>query len=201
MTVREVIRRFDTFLSARYGVFEFCQTEDCLLRLSIGKARHPLQLPGAAVPPGAPVLFLHLWNTRIPPIPPGGPDFNWAIRIQRKFIRSLGYAASYLESNLETKSIQAVGGSTSLLSVPDRSGGIRLVERLGFTVLPYRSPLGRFGEFWDNFYAWWLIWAYNPVSLRRRKLIRLRRVELWMRACDFLNRYGGSAHKGQPTRS
>lgn len=192
MTVREVIHRFDTFLSKQYGVFEFCQAEDCLLRLSIGKARRPLRLPGAAVPRGAPVLFLHLWNTRIPPLPHAGPDFRWASRTQRMFIRSLGYAASYLESNLETESIQAVGGSTSLLVLPDRSGGVRLVERLGFTVLPYSSPLGRFGEFWENFYAWWLIWAYNPVSLRRRSLIRLRRVEIWMAACDFLSRFGGS---------
>jgi len=189
--VREVIRRFDAFLSRQYGVFEFCQAEDCLLRLSLGKARRPMLLPGAEVPRGAPVLFLHLWNTRIPTIPPRGPDFNWAIRIQRMFIRSLGYAANYLKSNLDTEITQAVGGSTSLLSIPDRSGGVRLVERLGFTVLPYHSPLGRFGEFWENFYAWWLIWAYNPVSLRRRSLLGLRRVEIWMAACDFLSRYGG----------
>jgi hypothetical protein len=189
--VRGVIRRFDSFLRKRNGVFEFCQAEDCILRLSYSRASHPLCLTGGGVPRGAPVLLLHLWNERIPSIPPNGPDFSWASSTQRMFLHSLQLVAAYLESNLCQQSIQAVGGNTALLKYNDRAGGRRLVQRMGFTVLPYQSSLGSFGEFWENFYAWWLMWAFNPVSLRDRNWLRMRRMEIWMTVdefkCRFLN--------------
>jgi len=53
-------------------------------------------------------------------------------------------------------------------------------------VFPYRSPLGRFGEFWENLYARWLMWAFNAASLRHRRLLRLRRDEVWASADAFL---------------
>lgn len=63
------------------------------------------------------------------------------------------------------------------------------MRRLGFMVLPYHSPLGRFGEFWENFYTWMIIWAFNAASLRHRHLHRLRRSEVWMSVDEFLRRY------------
>jgi hypothetical protein len=86
-------------------------------------------------------------------------------------------------------SVRAVGGTTALLSPGSHPGGRRFLERLGFTILPYRSPLGRFGEFWENFYAWWLMWTFNVASLRHRQLLHLRRAELWMAADEFVSRY------------
>jgi len=67
------------------------------------------------------------------------------------------------------------------------------MQRLGFTVTPYRSPLGRFGEFWENLYAYGLIWAYNPASVHQRQLLGLHRTEMWMPADEFLRRYGMDA--------
>jgi hypothetical protein len=61
---------------------------------------------------------------------------------------------------------------------------------LGFTVLPYHNPLGRFGEFWENFYTWWIMWTYNQASLRHRRLFRLVRAEVWMTMAELLSRYG-----------
>jgi len=63
------------------------------------------------------------------------------------------------------------------------------MNRLGFTVTPYHRPLGRFGEFWENFYSWGLLWAFNPPSWRRRKLFDLRRTEVWMLREDFVDRF------------
>jgi hypothetical protein len=84
----------------------------------------------------------------------------------------------------------AVGGVCALISPHTHLAGVRLMERMGFTVRPCYRPLGRFGEFWENFYSWWIIWTYNPASLRGRRLDRLERMEIWMQADDFLHRYG-----------
>jgi len=65
-----------------------------------------------------------------------------------------------------------------------------MLQRLGFTVIPYHRSLGAFGEFWENFYTWMLMWTYNPGSLRYRGLWGLRRAEIWMSAEEFLRRYG-----------
>jgi hypothetical protein len=72
-----------------------------------------------------------------------------------------------------------------------------LLSWLGFVVQPYHSPLGSFGEFWENFYSWAIMWAYNAVSLRQRHLLQLRRSEFWMSIADFLRRYGAD-EESQP---
>jgi hypothetical protein len=159
------------------------------LRLSYSRASRALCLPGGNVPSGAPVLLLHLWNERIPTLPSSGPDITWANRTQRMFVHSLRCVAAHLCSDHNPESIQAVGGNSALLAYKDREGGVRLVKRLGFSVLPHHNPLGRFGEFWENLYSWWLIWAYNPVSLKDRNWAGMRRMEIWMTADDFLCRF------------
>jgi len=190
--VRALIRQFDAMLRRAYGVFEFCDDENCLLRLRLTEAPYPLRLSDHVVRAGDPVLELHLWNEHIPPLPPDGPDLAWATRMRRMLIHSFHVLARYMENDPHLSSVCAVGGVTVLLSPGDRPGGERLMERLGFTITPYHNPLGRFGEFWENFYAWWLMWTFNAASLRRRQLIRLRRVEVWMSADEFLQRYGTS---------
>jgi hypothetical protein len=59
-------------------------------------------------------------------------------------------------------------------------------------VLPYHRPLGKFGEFWENFFSWWLMWTYNDASLHSREFWRLQRTEIWMTADEFIRRYGGA---------
>ncbi len=194
--MRTLIRRFDGLLRAAHGIFEYCEDEDCLLRLRLTVASHPLQLSPQVVAVGEPVLELHLWNEHIPTLPLAGPDLIWATQVRRMLIHSLRSLARQMEHDPRLAEVRALGGVTVLLS-PDRPSGMRLMERLGFTVMPFHSPLGRFGEFWENFYTWCLMWTFNAVSLRRRQLIRLRRAEIWMSADEFLRRYGdGSQRKG-----
>jgi hypothetical protein len=86
--------------------------------------------------------------------------------------------------------VQALGGATVLFAAGDDSSGEKLFKRLGFTISPYQSALGRFGEFWENLYTWALMWAYNDFSLRQRHLVALCRTESWISAEAFLRRYG-----------
>lgn len=188
--MRFLVYGLDALLRRAYGVFEFCQDPECLLRLQVAKAPRPLPLRGQIVAAGTPVLVLHLWNEHLPRIPPSGPDLAWAKAAQRAFLRSLQAAAMYLQCQPHLKDVGAVGGCTALLFTAGRHGGSRLMERLGFTILPYGGPLGRFGEFWENFYSWMLIWAYNPAGLRYRSLFKLRRAEIWMLREDFIRRFG-----------
>jgi hypothetical protein len=189
--VRALIRHFDAFLARQQGLLNFTDDPDCLLRLQNAVASHRLRLPRQVVEPGEPVLLIHLWSEQIPPVSPAGPDLAWAKSIQRAFLKSLQAVAEYMQDEPRLANIRAVGGVTILMFAGNRRNGARFMERLGFTVMPYANPLGRFGEFWENFYTWVLIWTYNPASLRSRKLFRMRRSEIWISAEDFLARFGG----------
>jgi hypothetical protein len=184
--MRQIIRAFDRGLRRTLGVREFDADPECLLRIRRTRARRPLPLPGAVVPAGAPVLELHLWNERIPPISPQGADVAWAASIERRFLRSLRLLARHVQEEPGLREARALGGATVLAARPAQG----LIPRLGFHILPYRHPLGRFAEFWENAYTWALMWTFNQSSLRKRPLLRLRRSEIWMTAEDFLGRYG-----------
>jgi hypothetical protein len=189
--MRAVIRRFDALLRRAYGVFEFCDDADCLLRLQVGEASVPLCLAdGNEVRRGDRVLLLHLWNEHVPLIGAAGPDLAWAVRAYRMWLPSLRAAARWLAEESGLPDVQAVGGVTVLAFPGGEEGGSRFLQRLGFALYPYRNPLGRFGEFWENFYAWGLMWSFNAASLHNRHLLRMRRTEFWMSAPAFLRRYG-----------
>ncbi len=187
--LQSVVGRFDAWLRRRYGVFEFCEDPECLLRLRLSQAPHTLTLGDDVLPAGEPILELHLWNEHIP-LPTGGADLVWASKVYRFWIRSLRGAAAYLQSDRQLAGVRAVGGATVLLAPSYSAGGQRLMQRLGFTIIPYRGRLGGFGEFWENFYSWVIMWAFNPASLHHRSLTRLRREEVWMSAGEFVRRYG-----------
>jgi hypothetical protein len=189
--VRTLIRRFDAFLARRYGVFIFTDEGDCLLRLQIARAPHRLQFASQVVKRGEPVLLIHLWNEHIPPVSPAGPDLAWAKTLQRAFLNSLRAVSVYMQKEPRLAEIRAIGGVSVLMFAGNRRSGERFMQGLGFTVMPYTSPLGRFGEFWENFYSWVLIWTYNPSGLRYRKLFGQQRAEFWIPIEKFLARYGG----------
>jgi uncharacterized OsmC-like protein len=188
--MRALIRRFDTLLRSRLSVFEFCDAPDCLLRVRVTLAAHAFSLPGHAVSEGAPVLELHLWNEHIPPLPLNGPDLAWAVQTRRKLVASFHTLADQMEHDLRFAAVQAVGGITVLLLPGKDAGGEKLFRRLGFSVYPHHGALGRFGEFWENLYTWWIMWTFNPATLRHRHLTRLCRTEIWMSAEEFSSRYG-----------
>ncbi|MCS7283537.1 MAG: hypothetical protein RMK65_09575 [Anaerolineae bacterium] len=190
--MRPLVRAFDRFLRRATGVFEFCDHPQCVLRLQWARAPHDLVLSdGAYVRKGARVLILHLWNEHLPQPGPEGPNMVWAIQVQRMLVFSLKEAARWLAAQTDGDQVRAVGGITVLAFSED--GHVSpLIRRLGFDVFPYRRALGRFGEFWENFYTWAIMWAFAPFSLRNRSLLRLRRAEIWMSREVFLRRYLGS---------
>ncbi|MCS7178381.1 MAG: hypothetical protein RML46_04610 [Anaerolineae bacterium] len=188
--MRALVRAFDRLLCRATGVFEFCDHPECLVRLQWARAPHDLSLSdGTRVHAGAPVLMLHLWNEHLPRPSPGGPDLAWASRIHRMLVRSFREVARWLMEQPHGEQVEAIGGIT-VLALSDDGHPTPLVRHLGFDILPYRRALGRFGEFWENLYTWAIMWTFNPLSLQRRSLLRLRRAEIWISRQAFLGRYG-----------
>lgn len=186
--MRAIIRYFDRFLRFVNGIFEFCDDADCLLRLQFGVASHCVRLSdGALVRQGAPVMMLHLWNERVPPMGEAGPDLRWAVNVRRRLDTSLRMVADWIVREPRAAEACALRGVTVLASSAE---GRRLFERLGFDVLPHPQPLGDFGAFWENLYAWGLMWTFNAASLRHRQMAGLRRMDIWMSRSRLWQRYG-----------
>jgi hypothetical protein len=139
---------------------------------------------------GSPILLLHLWNEHIPVISKEGVDLSWARRTITLFINSLYSLGTLLSHDPQFESILAIGGASVMLTHYPRQNGVKLLNRLGFTVLPYKNTIGKFGEFWENFYSYLLVWAYNYPSLRDRQLFQLSRKEIWISKVDFIRRFG-----------
>jgi hypothetical protein len=103
---------------------------------------------------------------------------------------SLRLIAEYLKENPACRDIQGIGGITAHVMLGRADGGKVMLEHLGFVVIPYHRPMGAFGEFWENFFTWWLMWTYNPASTRRRSMFNLQRTEFWMSRKAFIEKYG-----------
>lgn len=188
--MKRVIRGFDRFLRWALGVFEFCNGPECLLRVRRVTLSHPVVLDGQVFPPGSVVIELHLWNEHLPPLPPAGPTLSWAVQTQRRLKNSFRALARQMPGDPRLADARLVAGITVLPLAGAHAGGVRLFEQLGFTILPYRNPLGRFGEFWENLYTWGIMWAFNAPTLAGRRLLGLRRSEVWMTTAELLRRYG-----------
>ena len=100
-------------------------------------------------------------------------------------IHSLRLVARHIQSTPALRDVQAVGGITAHVTLIGADGGKAMLEHLGFAVFPYYRPLGEFGEFWENFYTWLLMWTFNPTSVRHRQMWNLQRTEFWMGTKEF----------------
>jgi len=133
---------------------------------------------------------LHLWNEHLPQMNEEGPSLEWALRIYRLWRASLKKLATYLEDEPQFETVRAFRGETAF--VKGDLEGSALFERLGLDLVRTDrvGKLKRFGEFWENFYTWGLIWTFNPGSLRRKGFFRLERAQLWISRQALLERYG-----------
>jgi YkoP domain len=188
--LRMVICKFDGWLSRHYGVVPFTDDPHVILRLQYSRAKHDLCLPDKTIPIKTGVLLIHAWNERIPIIPGEGPDLAYGLKLQRLMINSYHAIAQYILANPSKYDIKAIGGITAHVSLKENDGGRAMLEHMGFTVIPYHRPFGEFGEFWENFYTWWLMWTYNPASVKHRSIWHLQRTEFWMTKESFIKKYG-----------
>jgi hypothetical protein len=187
--LRVSIGSFDNWFTQQTHVRVFTDDSQCLARIQLNVVPHLLVLPDGVIPRGAGALMLHLWNEHVPLIPAQGPDLAWALDIYRRTKHSLRLIARHIQATPGLHEVRAIGGIHSHIFLKSAKGGKTLLEQLGFIILPYYRPMGAFGEFWENFYSWWLMWTYNPGSTRHRSMFNLQRTEFWISREAFLLKY------------
>ncbi|MHB1542767.1 MAG: hypothetical protein ACYCYH_15940, partial [Steroidobacteraceae bacterium] len=137
---RRWIWGLDRWLRHRLGIYEYSTVPRCLLRAERCSADGPTELAdGVRVRAGDPLLRLHLWNERVPPMGPQGPSMAWARRIEQDLAVSLRELARHLAPQ--------AGGDPVLESFPDTSS-CRSRQHLPYLgpCKPWglQGPLGRF---------------------------------------------------------
>ncbi len=188
---RAAVRGLDTLVRRAYHVREFTQDEGCILRTALGRSAREITLSdGTRIEKGEVVGELHLWNEHLPRMDEEGPSLEWALKTYRLLIASLKRLAAYLEDEPQFESVRAFRGEAAFSK--ESLEGSALFERLGFDLVrtDRAGKLKRFGEFWENVYAWGLIWTFNPGSLRRKEFFHLERAQLWISRQALLERYG-----------
>jgi hypothetical protein len=190
--MRALARFIDRLLRIRNGVYEFTDDPMCIFRIQLRQSAHDVNLKGNEIFTGDPLLGIHIWNEHMPKIPADGADLRWALQSQRMLQHSFRLIASEMQSDTKYAGIRALFGTSALFSFRDHTGGTRMMQHFGFTILPYHPKRGRFGLFWQNFFSWWLMYTYNHVSLHTRDFWRLQRTEIWMLAAEFVTRYGSA---------
>jgi hypothetical protein len=191
--LRAGVRWIDHLLSKSQGITPISQDPDCILRIQLGRSSHIVTLSNEIILRGDPILALHMDNEHMPGLPHAGANLDWALKLRRQVVYSFRQVAKVIRPDGRYAYVRAIYGASTLFSFTDHIGGLRMMQHLGFTVLPYHRPFGRFGEFWENLFSWWLMWTYNQPSLHNRQFSNLQRTEIWMLADEFIARYGEAA--------
>ncbi|MGH7066104.1 MAG: YkoP family protein [Stellaceae bacterium] len=185
-----LVGRADAMIRTCYGVYEFTDDPDCVLRVGLGRARAPLALHnGTAIEPGELIGILHFWNEHLPRYSPHGPDLGWACAMRGKVRHSLRALALHIGTEPAWREVRALRGDAALST---RLGGAqiaRLVGHYGFERVPASvSWFGRLHAFGDSFVLWGLTRAFNPSALPRHGFLR-DHCELWISREALLRRY------------
>ena len=190
---RAGVRLIEFIVRKSLHVYEFTDDPECILRIQLTTAPRAVDFGSWKISKGDPILGIHAWNERMPKIPREGATIEWAIRLRRQAIHSFQKVSEELQKDDKYSQVRAVYGESTIFSFSGHTGGLQMIQRLGFTIVPYHSPSGRFGEFWANLFSWWLMWAFNDVSLDTRDFKKMERTEAWFKAEDFIQRFGSGA--------
>lgn len=195
------VRGVESLLRLRNGIAEFTEDEECLFRVSCGRAgRAVLLSDGTAIAEGEPVMELHFWNEHLPLMPSAGPSAGWAIRLKRRMRASLIAVAAYLEHEHEFDGVKALHGAPPFGS---RLGAVqmaRTAHRFGFDVIEAGASCEwrqRLHLVFDSLLLWGLAYAFNPGGLKTKGLLRHRH-QLWISRRKLLSRYGSGVDPSAP---
>lgn len=191
--LRTCILSIDRLLRWRYGVHEFADTDDNLLRISVSIAAQRIDLAdGTEILPGDCIIDLHLWNERIPALGPlRSSGLGWGSRARRRMERSLTTLAAHVEANQPLQQCKAFRAEAVFLTGRRIQTLARIAERLGLgpPIELQQADLGH------TMLALALAWACHPGRAMTRRLTATR-YTFWMSRRTLRDRYfqadGGS---------
>ncbi len=180
----------DALLRSYYGIYEFTDDPECVLRVGLEQARQGVSLSdGTRIQVGEPVGTLHFWNEHLPRYSERGPDFGWACAVRDRALHSLRIFAEYIEGEASWRDVRAIHAETAL---PARLGATqigRVFKRYGFEPVPAASSFSaRLRGLGDCFVWWGLTRAFNPAALPRQPFLR-ERYEMWISRAALLARF------------
>jgi ceramide glucosyltransferase len=192
--LRDMVRGLDALLRRLEGIREYCHHPDCMLRLSTTESDEDLTLTdGTHIRRGERIGELHLWNELMPQVPEEGPDLTWARTFQRRMAFSLRRLTAHIQADHKYSEIRAFRGENTFMGQYPLELMERAVGRWGFDVVYGNGSSGLWGRvtgFIDSMYAWALIWAYNPASLKGNNGWKPYRSQLWISRGTLIEKYG-----------
>ena len=180
----------DGILRSYYGIYEFTDDSDCVLRVGLVQARAPVLLSdGTDVQFGELVGTLHFWNEHLPRYSTRGPDLGWACAVRDRLRHSLRAFSEYVEGEPAWRDVRAIRTETALPARLGISQIKRVFQRYGFERVPTDpSLLARLHCLGECFVLWGLTRAFNPAALPRQPFLRDRH-ELWISRAALRRRY------------
>ncbi len=193
LLLRQGILIIDAILRRLYGVWEFSQDPRCLLRISLSHSPMTTTLAdGTRLRTGDPICIIHLWNERVPPIGSSGATLAWARTMRANMAHSLRLLAAYAAADPRLHHVVAFGGETSIFTAQALGRSQDLLGKWGFDYIEAESkrlPQQRLRRFLDRMYAWALMWAFNPGTLRSKTFSTVGRCYIWISRQELLARY------------
>jgi hypothetical protein len=167
------IRWIDRALLAHYGIFEYSDDPQCVLRTGLTASPAAVTLrDGTSIARGEAVGELHLWSQRTMAVRNG-------IELKRRMAKSFTQFARFAQTDSRFENVRAVLVRTSVCDQFPRALVEKLCDRWGWEIDDQpRSLAGRFADFWDNFYIVLLGLAYPSGRIHFRR--RIERIRVWI---------------------
>ena len=175
----------------RLGIRELSDDDRCIFRLALDEATRATALrDGTVLERGEPVGALHLAGERIPQLTSVGGDLAWGKSALAACFHSLRLLCAEAMTRPELLPIRAFGND---LTLPYRTGTLRVLDRVGFEVFDpvvRRGLRGRLSLLAAGLWTALLRRAQNPLSAQRLRLGDLETRPVWMSRSTLLARYG-----------
>ena len=191
-SVDRAVLAIDRSLRRAKGIFEFCDDEDCLLRIAVIPAETRILLPdGTQLRPEDPIVDLHFWNERMPSLVQFHSSLAWGAVFRTRMRASMAFLAEYLASDPDLEGVKACRARVAFL----RDRRIQSAARhLGFvTAVPDHSIPGYVHGFLEVFLIYGLTWVFNPDALPRKARLP-QRSYLWISRKELFHLYRNSSY-------
>ncbi|MGH9718275.1 MAG: YkoP family protein [Candidatus Acidiferrales bacterium] len=188
--IQSAIFRLDRVLRRWQHIYEFCQADDCLLRVAITSATKTIALPdGNEVSPGDQIMEIHWWNEHVARLISDRPALARAKILLSLVQHSFEHLAKYVATAPEAKKARFIHGNAVLPMHGRQDDLAALAQQYGFWVA--RPTVGYFEQVHDlleEYLVRALLWAFHRRKHRGRRAA-LRRVDLWTTRAHFLAHY------------
>lgn len=180
---RAAVRTIEALLRRYYGVFEFTTDPRCIFRLSRSRSPRDVTLSdGVCIHKGDPLLVLHFRNEQLAAALGQDATLQTGLVLLRGLRHSLRLLADYLQRPDAPDEVRALYAEFGFVQSERAEQLQRMVSRVGFDFIPGERPGWNLTRraFWDEVYSWWMMWTFNPASLKGKSFAHMRRNEIWM---------------------